>query len=51
MVDEFFIYSDRLVIRSRWSFGMNTELAHPSHFRLTEHQELKLPLQESFLTK
>ncbi len=44
MVDEFFTYPDRLVVKSRWSFGMKDSIEHKSHFRITEHQELKLPI-------
>ncbi len=44
MVDEFFIYSNYLVIRSRWSFGMKSDFSHESHFRITERQVLHLPV-------
>ncbi len=51
MIDEFFIFSDRLVIRSRWSFGMKDDLTHKSHFRISERQELSLPISEKRFLK
>ncbi len=47
MVDEFFIFPDHLSIRARWSFGLNSELGHKSHFQLREHQVLHLPIGEA----
>lgn len=47
MVDEFFIFSDHLVIRSRWSFGLKDDVAHKSHFRISERQQIDLPLSEN----
>ncbi len=44
MVDEFFIFSDHLVVKARWSFGAKDDFQHQNHFRISEHQELRLPL-------
>ncbi len=44
MVDELYIYPDLVAVRARWSFGLQDNLNHRSHFRIREHQELAIPI-------
>jgi len=44
MVDEIYIRPDRLAVRARWSFGLQNDIVHRSHFRIKEYQELEIPI-------